>query len=54
MSCIKCGARPVMGSDMCHAHGGKSTDHDNECEFGEVHVDGVPCRWCDPVEGGKW
>jgi len=53
MMCMKCGAIAVVGSEVCRAHGGKSTDHDNECEFGEVHVDGVPCRWCDPVEG-EW
>ena len=79
MSCMKCGATPVMGSDVCLAHGGKPTDNKNEkcrhpknmtkerkdgtwfcsfcleilCKFGEVHVDGVPCRWCDPVEG-EW
>ncbi len=53
MSCMKCGATPVNGSDMCHAHDGKPTDHANECEFGEIHVNGVPCRWCDPVEG-EW
>ena len=53
MMCLKCGAIAVVGSEVCRAHGGKSTDHDNECEFGEVHVDGVPCQWCDPVEG-EW
>ncbi len=76
MSCMKCGARPVMGSDVCHAHGGKPNDWDScdcpchagrlpgncntcaggcpeRCEFGEIHISGVPCRWCDPVEG-EW
>ena len=53
MMCMKCGAIAVSGSDVCRAHGGKPDDLERLCEFGEEHIDGVPCRWCDPVEG-EW
>jgi len=52
MICLKCGAMAVPRSDMCHAHGGKPNDWDKECEFGEIHENGEPCRWCDNSEGG--
>ena len=51
--CLICGARTVTRSDMCWAHGGRPDDWDKMCEFREIHIDGVPCRWCDPVEG-EW
>lgn len=50
MMCLKCGAMAVGESGACLAHGGRKEDV--FCEYGEIHVDGEPCKWCDNSEGG--